>query len=96
MGVTMEQIKEYLKIDFSDDVGFLVELITVSDIYITKTVGMAFKDKPEYTPVAELVQKKIINDMYENRAVEVPADTKKSTIVTTIFEILEAAAWEDM
>lgn len=95
MGVTKEQIKEYLKIDFDDDDKFLEELIAVSDLYITTTVGEAFKEQSKYTPMAELVQKKIINDMYENRAVEVPTDTKKSTIVTTIFEILEAAAWDE-
>lgn len=57
MGVTKEQIKEYLKIDFSDDDKFLEELITVSDLYITKTVGVAFKDKPRACSLPGLPQK---------------------------------------
>jgi|LGOV01.1.fsa_nt_gb uncharacterized phage protein (predicted DNA packaging) len=92
--ITIKEVKDYLRIDYDDDDKYIADLIDVSDFYIDKAVGSAYKKNPAYDKVSILVQKKIIKDMYDERSTTVADKTKQSIIVTTIFETLEAAAWE--
>lgn len=92
--ITLQEVKEYLRIDYEDDDNYISDLIEVSDFYIDKAVGAEYKSKPVYEKIAILVQKKIIKDMYDERSTTVTDRTKQSIIVTTIFENLESAQWE--
>ncbi|MDK2905550.1 MAG: hypothetical protein PWR12_1626 [Eubacteriaceae bacterium] len=93
--ITLGEVKEYLRVDFDDDDTFISDLIDLSDFYIDKSVGSAYKNYPEYEKAGILVQKKIIQDMYDERSTTVADRTKQSTIVMTIFEHLESAQWEE-
>lgn len=86
--MTLEEIKNYMKIDDSSEDSFLTELIETSEIYITSMVGEAYKQDVKAIKLANLLQKKIINDMYENRSTEVANDTKQDRIVTSILDKL--------
>jgi uncharacterized phage protein (predicted DNA packaging) len=92
--ITLQEVKDYLRIDYEDDDVYISDLIDIADFYIDKAVGAEYKNKPAYEKIAILVQKKIIKDMYDERSTTVTERTKQSIIVTTIFENLESAQWE--
>ncbi len=85
--MTIEQIKKYLRIDFETDDQFIEQLITVSENYIDSCCGVAYKAQPQLQNLAQLVQLKIISNLYENRDTNAE-NTKQDITVTTIFELL--------
>lgn len=86
MAITLEQVKEYLRID--DEEPLLTELIEASQIYIDAMVGEAYKTDEKAIKLSELLQKKLIVDMYENRSTEISENTKQDRIVTSILDKL--------
>lgn len=86
--MTLEDVKNYLRIDSEDDDTYLSELLEVSLIYIDSMVGEAYKTDDKAIKLATLLQKKLISDMYENRGTEIPNNTKKDIIVTSILDKL--------
>lgn len=93
--MTLEEVKKYLVVD--DDYGddFLNDLIEASEIYIDSMVGEGYKTDKKAMKLANLLQKKLIADMYENRSIEVPQNTKQDRIVTSILDKLSNYA-EDL
>lgn len=92
--MTLENLKLYLHIDYADEDTYLNELIEVSGIYIDSMVGEFYKTDEKAVKLAGLLQKKLINDMYENRGTEISNNTKKDIIVTSILDKL--ALFEDV
>ena len=88
MALTLIEVKNYLKIDYDDDDSILNNLITISEEYINSCVGSAYKSDEKAVKLADLLQQKLIYDMYEQRGTEIANNTKKDTIVTTILDKL--------
>lgn len=86
--MTLEDVKTYLRIDYEEDDDLLDSLIEVSEEYIDSCVGTAYKSDEKAIKLANLLQKKIISDMFENRGTEISNSTKKDNIVTTILDKL--------
>ena len=86
--MTLEEIKAYLRIDYEDDDDILSELLIVSEEYINSCVGIGYKNDEKAMKLANLLQKKLIYDMYEKRGTEIANNTKKDTIVITILDKL--------
>ncbi|GKX65642.1 head-tail connector protein [Inconstantimicrobium mannanitabidum] len=86
--LTLNDVKEYLKIDYTEEDNYLTNLIEVSQIYIDSMVGEAYKIDTKATKLAGLLQMKLISDMYDNRGTEIEAKTKKDMIVTSILDKL--------
>lgn len=86
--MTLEEIKSYLRIDYEDDDEILINLIEISEEYIDSCVGTAYKSDEKAIKLANLLQKKLINDMFENRGTEISNSSKRDTIVSTILEKL--------
>lgn len=86
--MTLQEIKDYLKIDDDYEENFLRELIATSEIYIDSMVGNCYKTDVKAVKLANLLQKKLCTDMYENRSTEVPSNTKQDRIVTSILDKL--------
>ena len=86
--MTLEEIKSYLKIDSNDEDGDLPGLIEVSQIYIDSMVGEGYKTDEKAVKLADLLQKKLINDMNENRGTEISNSTKQDRIVISILDKL--------
>ena len=86
--MTLEDVKTYLRIDYEEDDNLLDSLIEVSEEYIDSCVGTAYKSDEKAIKLANLLQKKIISDMFENRGTEISNSTKKDNIVTTILDKL--------
>jgi uncharacterized phage protein (predicted DNA packaging) len=85
--LTLEDVKTYLRIDYEEDDNLLDSLIEVSEEYIDSCVGTAYKSDEKAMKLANLLQKKLIADMFENRGTEISNSTK-DTIVTTILDKL--------
>lgn len=83
-----EKVKAYLRVDFADDDIYIADLIVVSEIYIDSCVGEEYKANEKAMKLAEILQLKLIKDMYDNRGTEIPSNSKKDIIVTTILDKL--------
>lgn len=86
MGIN--DIKDYLRVDTNYEDNYIIELIEISDIYIESMVGDAYKIDEKAVKLSNLLRKKLILSMYENRGTEIPANTKKDIIVTSILDKL--------
>lgn len=86
--MTLETIKNYLHIDYSDEDAYLTQLIEVAQIYIDSMVGEYYKADEKAVKLAELLLMKLISDLYENRGTEIASNTKKDIIVTSILDKL--------
>jgi uncharacterized phage protein (predicted DNA packaging) len=86
--MTLQDVKDYLRIDSVNEDAFLSELMEVSEIYIDSCVGEGYKTDLKALKLDELVQKKIISDLYENRSANIQDKTKQDRIVTTILDKL--------
>ena len=85
--ITLKDVREYLKIDYNEEDAYLQNLIEISEIFIDSCVGTNYKTDEKMVKLAELLQKKIINEMYENRSTTVTND-KQDIIVMSILNIL--------
>ncbi|MFR1707644.1 MAG: head-tail connector protein [Clostridium sp.] len=86
--MTLEEIKNYLHVDYNDEDSYLNELIEVSLVYIDSMVGEAYKTDEKAVKLASLLQKKLISDMYENRGTEIASNSKRDIIVSSILDKL--------
>ena len=88
--MTLEEIKDYCRIDSNEDDILLTTLIETSEIYINSMVGKGYKSNEEAVKLANLLQKKLILDMYENRATSVDGanNIKRDIIVESILDKL--------
>lgn len=88
MAVTLEQAKTYLRVDYSEDDSYITTLIDVSLIYIDNMAGEAYKTDAKAVKLADLLQLKLISDMYENRGTDIPQNTKQDRISMSILDKL--------
>lgn len=88
MAVEIDKVKSYLRVDFEEDDLYIQDLIVVSEIYIEFCVGTAYLKDEKGLKIAELLQLKLIKDMYDVRGTEIPSNSKKDTIVTTMLDVL--------
>lgn len=86
--MTLEEVKKYLRIDYEEDDDILSDLIIVSEEYIDSCVGSAYKSDEKAIKLANLLQKKLIADMFENRGTEISNSTKRDIMVTSILDKL--------
>lgn len=68
---TLEQAKNYMRVDCMDDDEFILQLIEISQIYIDSLVGEDYKNDSKYIRLADLLQLLIMSDMYDNRSLVV-------------------------
>lgn len=89
MAVTLDRAKKYMKIDYTEeDEDVITPLIETSLIYLDGMVGEEYKTDPKAVKLAELVQLKFINDMYENRSAQISDNVKQDRIVSSILDKL--------
>lgn len=65
--VTLDEIKQYIGIDFDDDDAMLLRLERAADAHIKAAVGEAY---PTNDPQAEMLKLAIVHDLYQNRGTE--------------------------
>lgn len=86
--LTLQEIKDYLYADGNDEDGYIASLIQVARIYIDSMVGEAYKTDEKAISLSDILMKKLIWDMYNNRSTEIPNNTKQDKIVNSILDKL--------
>lgn len=89
MNLTIAELKEWLKIDGTDEDVTLGALIKASELLIKQSTGVIpedVEDNPNAKSLYELIQKLIITDLYENR----DSSSKISPFMISMYAQLEA------
>lgn len=86
--ITLEQAKEYCRIDFDDEDAYIQSIVDASLIYIDSMVGEGYKLDEKAIKMADLLQLKLISDMYEQRSTEVQNNMKIDRITNSILDKL--------
>lgn len=94
--MTLDYLKNVLRIDFTDDDTYLNDLITIAQIYIDKCVGEAYKTDTNAIKVSDLLVQKFATDMYINRSTTISDNVKQDRIVTTILDFLSNYSAEEV
>ena len=81
--IDLNLVKDYLRIDSDDEDIFIEMLIETSQIYVDKMVGTTYKTDENAVKLSNLLQLKLIADMYEN-----PSNIKQDRIVISILDSL--------
>lgn len=86
--MNLDKVKKYLAIEWTEDDEFLTSLIEISQILIDKSCGSAYKIDTQLVKLSELLQLKIISDMYENKTTDTSVTLKKDYVYTSIITLL--------
>lgn len=89
--ISLEDMKNYLRIDFENDDDFINELIQNARIYIDSCVGEIYKSDEKKFNLSNILMKKLVADMYSERTTKIESNLKDDIIKTTILEKLSLA-----
>lgn len=89
---SIERVKNYLRIDNQEDDEFLKELIDISDAYICSMVGDKWKSDTSLIKLGDILQLKLILDLYENRGNDITTKTIKTKRDIVVDSILDKLA----
>ena len=87
--INLDEIKQYLKVDFEDDDSLIESFIQQAQIYIDSCCGINYKLHTDKVNLANLLIKKMVSDQYDNRGLYL--DSKKNgydRMSSTILELL--------
>lgn len=87
--------KHCLRLDDDFDDDYITELIMISQIYIESMVGTGYQSKEKAEKLADLLQSKLILDMYEVKGTQIPNNTKTDKITTSILDYLSLQGGEE-
>lgn len=85
---TLDDVKRYLHISYDDDDEDIQDFIDTSKAYIESCVGTGYSQDDAGLRLFNLLQKKFVEDMYNNRGTEISTLTKRDKIVSTIMDKL--------
>lgn len=93
--VSLEDAKKYIRIDFEEDDSLIEELIDTAQIFIDGMVGEEYKKDEKLVRIADLLVKKLVNDMYENRYYTVSSNAKKDMVINSMLDKLALSSWSE-
>ena len=82
--MTLNEVKNWLKVDFDDDDDFITLLIAAAQEYVTDALGKC----DENIARVRLLMLVIISEMYEKRALTVNSDSTNTKVQYTIRSII--------
>lgn len=85
---TLAIAKQHMRIDYDDEDSYIQTLIETSEIYIDSMAGEIYKEDDKAVKLANLLQLKLINDMFTNRGSEISSNLKTDIITTSILDKL--------
>ncbi|MGB6128927.1 MAG: head-tail connector protein [Psychrilyobacter sp.] len=85
---TLAIAKLHMRIDYDDEDSYIETLIETSEIYIDSMAGEMYKEDEKAVKLADLLQLKLINDMFTNRGSEISSNLKTDIITTSILDKL--------
>lgn len=84
----LNEVKNYIRVDCSEDDREISNLIEQAQIYIDSCVGEGYKKNPAKVKLANLLIKKIVSDLYENRGMILEKKGGYDKISNTILDSL--------
>lgn len=84
----LQEIKDYLRVDYTDDDELISGMIIQSQSYIDLMVGEDYKQNDKCLSLAEMLQRKIIEDLYNNRGSTIPVYVKRDMVMASILDVL--------
>lgn len=91
MSVSVEDIMQHSRIDYIDEEvkKDIEEKIEVARIYVDSCVGEEYKKNEQKLPLADLLVKKIVGDLFDNRDLRLNnKNNGYDQISTTILDVL--------
>jgi uncharacterized phage protein (predicted DNA packaging) len=82
MIVSLEEVKSWLRIDFSEDDALLTTLISAAEAYLKNATGVEYD---ENNHLAKLFCMTLISDWYENREMIGKASDQIRPIINSIL-----------
>lgn len=77
----LNEVKQFLRVDFTDDDNIITMIVKAAEQYIINAVGYFDEEKP----LMRLLLQVLVADMYENRAVTVTSAAKQNYVVRSII-----------
>lgn len=93
--MTLEDVKRHIRVDYDDDDIDIETFIAQAEILVDKCCGTGYKNDEKGLKIAELLYKKIVNDMYENRGMTVNNGSRRDNITTDLFDVLSLFGSDD-
>lgn len=62
--LTLEEVKNYLRVDFNDDDTLIGSLMVAADEYLEASIGAGYNKESERAKTLSLI---VISDLYDNR-----------------------------
>nr|DAE10100.1 MAG TPA: hypothetical protein [Siphoviridae sp. ctGuJ10] len=84
----LNDVKQYISVDFDDDDSLISDEIEIAQIYIDQCCGEEYKTNEKKVRLSSLLLKAIVKFMYENRSIVITQNIKSNNIVTTIMDVL--------
>lgn len=85
--MTLQEMKNYLRIDHYEEDEMIQDLIQIAIIYIDECCGTEYKSIENKNKLANILIKKLVADMYSNRE-GITDKQVQDRKVTTILELL--------
>lgn len=89
--VSLEDMKDYLKVDGNEENTLITDLIDTAHIYVDQCCGTDYKSNDGKVKLANLLIKKLVADMYSNREGTIDKQIQDRK-VTTILDMLSNGA----
>ena len=91
--MTLQGVKDYVHIDFDDEDVLLNSFINQTQIYIDSMVGTGYKENENLVELKNVLQLKLISDLYENRGTHIGGanNLRRDYIVISILDKLALA-----
>lgn len=86
--MTLQEMKNYLRIDHYEEDNMIQDLIQIAIIYIDECCGTEYKSIENKNKLADILIKKLVADMYSNREAITDKKIQQDRRVTTILELL--------
>lgn len=86
--INLSEAKQYLRIDYNDEDKYIETLILTSGIYIDSMVGEVYKESEKLVMLADILQLKIVSDMYEMRSADIGSSSTRDRITVSILDKL--------
>lgn len=77
--LTVEEAKQYLRIDFEDDDALIGELLLAADEYLCGAIG---KEHDKDCERAKMLQRIVVQDLYDNRGLSETVSARTRQLVS--------------
>jgi uncharacterized phage protein (predicted DNA packaging) len=76
--LTLQEVKDYLRVDFNEDDALISSLMTAADEYLKSSVGVEYDNTSERAKTLSLI---VISDLYDNRGLSDKASANVRRLV---------------